>query len=852
MSEQEDRPKKKVANYSSTRSPTTQRNKFKFNPIEKKNNNNKNIGKNTTENSSVSQGETQSESFNTRRNNTQLKETTWKDENILKDEQNIINLEEDNFNNNSNIVTNWKGKQKVVDNDTTTFGAKKYKIWTFVLRIPDKTIRDKIEKIKKSFREVTELITVNSEVFNRQRMISVFFDNKEKMNTAKKINISADTTKPSYMHRAVIFKRNLQRNIMHGIKLWDISIGMKYKELVFEISSTFGDIERMNLRTNDMWQSAVIIFKEKNNAEKILENWNIIISDDSPLNFTAEMLKSRRKFTAKVIGLSIGITARELIPTIEKVKAKTCYFPKTRTSYRHKGETIVSFVSHEARNTALNTSWNDENITTTIKVVDFTTKTCHRYYSIEHLISNCPLTKRDAEFKEKKANSLEKFGAIYKKYNPRYLATIRIATLNIQTGNTTYVNVAKKNRFNKFAPIGDTNDRLSRIESLLLEVSERLTALEEHVWNKTNANFEQDLFDSDDDDDMDKDFVEQENSNPLININNNNNNNNSSINSNLSGNSNKTSEKMTMCVNANIVGISETNIKENGKKWFIEDSSKYRIHWSSMGRAITIDLVLLKKTIIRFIQMYFSNKKTKRVSLLNQVNNWCSEAKRKQYKLIIAGDFNAVPVPNLDRNNNNVTETPECEIFSSLTSKDLIDSYRILYPDQDNLEAITDSNHKWLDVKIKKNWRITRNKELIGNTANYKTLNKNWETFKNIITEVANRAMSKNKMLKRNKVVKKNTLKIFKIAKSINKIYRFVIVNKHKSFKWIQEQTKIVQEKTKLINFNYSIKKLFKENNSIPKLIDALRAESLHYQGIVRMKKKKETLQCIQKAIERR
>ncbi|RHZ82907.1 hypothetical protein Glove_103g111 [Diversispora epigaea] len=343
ISEQEDRPRRKVANYSSTRSSTTSRNRFKFNPLDKKNNN-KNSGKNTTEKSSVSQGETQSKSSNTVRNNIQLKETTWEAENISTDKQNIMNLEEDNFNNDSNTdtgprkvvdndttsknqettvvednesiisfedinenqhewqwqqVTNRKGKQKVVDNDTTSknqettvvednesiisfedinenqhewreaFGAKKYKIWTFASRIPGKTIGDKIEKIKKSFREVTELITVNSEVFNRQKMISVFFDNEEKMNTAKKINVSVDAAQSIYMHRAVIFKRNPQRDIMHGIKLWDIPIGMKYKELAFEISSIFGDIERMNLRTNDMWQSAIIVFKKKNSAEKI-------------------------------------------------------------------------------------------------------------------------------------------------------------------------------------------------------------------------------------------------------------------------------------------------------------------------------------------------------------------------------------------------------------------------------------------------------------------------------------------------------------------------------------------------------------------------------------------------------
>jgi hypothetical protein len=137
------------------------------------------------------------------------------------------------------------------------------------------------------------------------------------------------------MHRAAVFKRNPHRDVMQRVKLWDIPIGMRYKELAFEISFRFGDIERMNLRTNDMWQSAIIIFRDKSSVEKILTNWSILIGDDAfrvtPISFTADNLKSRGEFTAKVIGLPMGITVRELLPTIETTGAKTCYFPRTRT-----------------------------------------------------------------------------------------------------------------------------------------------------------------------------------------------------------------------------------------------------------------------------------------------------------------------------------------------------------------------------------------------------------------------------------------------------------------------------------------------------------------------------------------
>ncbi|CAG8666325.1 1451_t:CDS:1, partial [Diversispora eburnea] len=48
---------------------------------------------------------------------------------------------------------------------------------------------------------------------------------------------------------------------------------------------------------------------------------------------------------------------------------------------------------------------------------------------------------------------------------------------------------------------------------------------------------------------------------------------------------------------------------------------------------------------------------------------------------IVMGDFNAVPSPNIDRNNDNNSYTPESEIFPLLSSRDLIDCYRVIYPE---------------------------------------------------------------------------------------------------------------------------------------------------------------------------
>ncbi|CAG8659675.1 24_t:CDS:2, partial [Diversispora eburnea] len=119
-----------------------------------------------------------------------------------------------------------------------------------------------------------------------------------------------------------------------------------------------------------------------------------------------------------------------------------------------------------------------------------------------------------------------------------------------------------------------------------------------------------------------------------------------------------------------IVGIAETNCTENKEKWFIEGGNKYREHWLSDGMGA----------------------------------------------VIVMGDFNAVPSPSIDRNNNNQSNIPESEIFSILIGKDLIDSYRTIHPDSskcftEQLELVTKSNHKIIQLKIKKTWQIHLDRE---------------------------------------------------------------------------------------------------------------------------------------------
>ncbi|RHZ74336.1 hypothetical protein Glove_226g47 [Diversispora epigaea] len=72
------------------------------------------------------------------------------------------------------------------------------------------------------------------------------------------------------------------------------------------------------------------------------------------------------------------------------------------------------------------------------------------------------------------------------------------------------------------------------------------------------------------------------------------------------------------------------------------------------------------------------------------------------------------------------------------------------------------------------------------------------------------------------------------------------------SLKSLKSNDLIGREERKLSFLNYSIKKIFNENTSREELLEALRLESITHQNIARAEKKRDSLQRIQKAIERR
>ena len=153
----------------------------------------------------------------------------------------IVNKTGDNEDNKS--VTSYVSENNYQVGWRNTMNANKYKIWTLASKIPGKNIGEKIEKIKKIFSKEKSLISVTSEYSANNRMITAFFSNENAMQEARKLDLGDNETQPTHIHRAQVFKRNVEKEKQYGVKLWDIPVGIKYKEIKIELELKYGPIE---------------------------------------------------------------------------------------------------------------------------------------------------------------------------------------------------------------------------------------------------------------------------------------------------------------------------------------------------------------------------------------------------------------------------------------------------------------------------------------------------------------------------------------------------------------------------------------------------------------------------------
>jgi exonuclease III len=113
------------------------------------------------------------------------------------------------------------------------------------------------------------------------------------------------------------------------------------------------------------------------------------------------------------------------------------------------------------------------------------------------------------------------------------------------------------------------------------------------------------------------------------------------------------------------------------------------------GHAICIDLHFLNNKI-RLIQLYFptSEKKLLRKEVHNKILEWCQET---EYKIIITGDFNNVPAPNIDRKPPKKSSHPESHLIRYLKTHQFIDTFRLFNPNYTKFSFSRSSSQSRID-----------------------------------------------------------------------------------------------------------------------------------------------------------
>ncbi|CAG8698459.1 989_t:CDS:2, partial [Dentiscutata erythropus] len=548
----------------------------------------------------------------------------------------------------------------------------------------------------------TELILVRSENNGKDKMISVLFDNKEKMQKAKKINVSENVELPAYMHAAQVYKSRPFNDNNKGVKL---------------------------LIPTGMWQFAIAIFENEESEKNLLQQWSIIIGEDSfcvtPADCNYNQLMERGKYAAQIINLPFGITAREIIPNIMTIKALTCYIPRTR-NYRRKGEAIISFVDETALNGALGKEWTKGEYN--IKVVNIKTITCHQCHSEEHIAKDCPRTIRDRTFEKKNEERFVKFGGIYKRHNPKLFSS-----LNKQFGKKTFADALRSdNNQNQIVTnkkeSNNIDERLERIENIINNLVNRMTNLEALDNNDPS---------------IETTNVEPDKTDKLLNVvenigqrissledslhssKNNNRSHRIETTQNLRGINSELKQQnwWNFCIenNLDIIAIIETklikrhewtifnNQKKKSSNTIIDNTKTYHTWWASKetrgsgsgvgimvcsdiaqhvykidrfeARAICLYLSFNGKCTVQLIATYAPTQQPKYRNEIKELNKWLTnklgEALSKDMISIVLGDWNAVPNPKKDRFSDKKSILPESIILKSIIEMGYEDCHQL-------------------------------------------------------------------------------------------------------------------------------------------------------------------------------
>jgi len=211
--------------------------------------------------------------------------------------------------------------------------------------VPGKSTWEKIDNLDHHFSSNQSYAGAKTSIVrsSRERIISIYFDNKDSLEEAIKEPITSLNN--LIFDAFYLQKKNLnlsekrQAEANRTIKVSDIPLNVK-SYTISNVFSKFGTIERIGLGLNGKWQHAYIVFKDPASIASFYDDtWSIMIINDSvrvsPLNLSDQQLDDRQQYCLKLSGFPHGSTARDLFPILTQ---KLVLFLET--------EIIIQSMSH--------------------------------------------------------------------------------------------------------------------------------------------------------------------------------------------------------------------------------------------------------------------------------------------------------------------------------------------------------------------------------------------------------------------------------------------------------------------------------------------------------------------------
>jgi hypothetical protein len=179
--------------------------------------------------------------------------------------------------------------------------------------------------------------------------------------------------------------------------------------------SSYGTIEKITMRTRGLYQQAFITFESVDHVTQFYDlYWTIYITSYAvrviPLALDEVRRLKRRNFGMKLAGIPARANARDLIPFLKEISAKTCFIPVNPNNYKplnyayinfESEKTLAAAVNRECSLKGFNLYWAMEN-----------TPTCHICGSPDHIARDC------SDPRNRNTQKQQKLQKLYNRFKP--------------------------------------------------------------------------------------------------------------------------------------------------------------------------------------------------------------------------------------------------------------------------------------------------------------------------------------------------------------------------------------------------------------------------------------------------